>query len=83
MRADSEATHVELDPDLMAIFESVLGADVKLGPDDGPETIEKWDSVNHLNLILAIEAEFGVTFDTKEIPNLKTVGQIQAKLNEG
>lgn len=74
---------MQIDPDLLAIIESVLGPDTKLTADDGPETIEKWDSVNHLNVILAIEAEYGVQFDTKEIPNLKTVGQIQARLNEG
>jgi len=38
--------------------------------DATPETIEEWDSIAHLNIVLALEAEFGVTFDPDEIPEL-------------
>lgn len=42
--------------------------------------MEAWDSVTHLTLILTIEAEFGIQFDTAEIPNLLSVGDILARL---
>ena len=66
---------------LLRVIQSVLGCDPHaVSNDDGPRTIAGWDSIAHLNLILAIEQEFGVHFDTAEIPNLMTVGTILARL---
>lgn len=30
------------------------------------DTVERWDSLNHLNLILALESEFGVSFSEEQ-----------------
>jgi acyl carrier protein len=38
--------------------------------DSSPETIDAWDSLQHLNLVLAIEQEFGIRFDPEEIEEL-------------
>ena len=38
--------------------------------------IECWDSFGHINLMLGIESEFGVEFDSDEIGNLVSIGQI-------
>jgi acyl carrier protein len=38
--------------------------------------IEAWDSFAHITLMLGIEAEFGVEFDSDEIGLLRSVGQI-------
>ena len=66
---------------LAEVFESVFGPDARrLGDDDGPGSIEPWDSVGHLNLILAIEAEFGIEFATAEIPELVSVGMIRDRV---
>ena len=35
--------------------------------DTSPDNIEKWDSLNHMNLILAIEQAFDVSFEPDEI----------------
>lgn len=32
-----------------------------------PDTIEKWDSLHHLFLVLALEEHFGITFSEEEI----------------
>jgi acyl carrier protein len=45
-------------------------------PDSSAETVESWDSVQHLNLILAIEQEYGFEFSPEEMESAKTVGQI-------
>lgn len=42
--------------------------------------VEKWDSLGHFNLILAIEEKFKVKFETENIAELLTVGKIQEQL---
>ncbi|MEO8131185.1 MAG: acyl carrier protein [Bryobacteraceae bacterium] len=41
-----------------------------------PEEIETWDSVEHLNLILALETQFGLEFEPEEIERMKSIGDI-------
>ena len=41
-----------------------------------PETIEAWDSLAHLNLVLSLEQEFAITFDLNEIAELTSVPAI-------
>ena len=38
------------------------------------ETIEDWDSLNHINLISAIEKEYKIKFNLGELIALKNVG---------
>ena len=42
--------------------------------------VETWDSFAHINLMLGIEGEFGVEFDSDDIASLLSVGQILAAL---
>src|ERR1700680_500494 len=42
----------------------------------GPETLAYWDSVQHLNLILAFEQEFRLEFEPEEIDQMNTIDQI-------
>ena len=44
------------------------------------EDIDKWDSLGHLNLILAIEAKLGVKFSSDEIVNIKSIKDVIEKL---
>jgi acyl carrier protein len=56
------------------IASDVLSTEVTA--DSSPETVESWDSVQHLNLILAIEEEYGFQFSPEEMDGAKTVGAI-------
>jgi acyl carrier protein len=68
---------------LRSVLESVFGPDgLKLSDDDGPGTTAAWDSVAHLNLIMTIEAEFGIAFATAEIPELRSLRKIRARLEQ-
>lgn len=72
---------MSLDERLRSVFASVFGLDPsRIQADDSYETIPEWDSVNHINLILALEAEFGVEFDPGEIAELGSVTAIRARL---
>ena len=45
-------------------------------PDSSPENTATWDSVQHLNLVLALEEEYGLQFLPEEMDQMKTVGEI-------
>ena len=45
-------------------------------------TAENWDSFRHLQMILAIEGEYGVQFDPQRIPELTSVQSLQAELEK-
>lgn len=47
-----------------------------LTPTSSGETIQLWDSVGHLNLVLALEGEFGVRFSPEQIDEMVDVGTI-------
>mgnify|MGYP000878702391 CR=1 FL=1 len=42
----------------------------------GPDSVEEWDSVAHLNLIMAIEDQFQVTFSPEEMESICTLGDL-------
>ncbi len=41
-----------------------------------PHTIATWDSLKHINLILALQKEFGVRFEDEEIPTMTSYHMI-------
>jgi acyl carrier protein len=49
--------------------------------DSSPQTLEAWDSIQHLNLVLAVEERFGVQLSPEEIEQMKNIGET-AKLIE-
>jgi acyl carrier protein len=40
-----------------------------------------WDSLSHAAVIAAVEAEFGVRFQTRDVLRLSSVGDLQALLD--
>jgi len=70
------------------IFEKVRGitADIlevspnQITPQSSSENIETWDSVHHLNLILAFEQEFGLQLEPEEIDQMNNVERITSIL---
>ena len=46
----------------------VFNIDVSLiNNESSPDNIENWDSLKHMNLIIALEEEFEIEFDDEEI----------------
>ncbi len=64
---------------LKKVFLDILEID-SISEEDSVETIPSWDSVRHLSLILALEEQFGVTFDAEKIPELTSFRAIEAAL---
>jgi acyl carrier protein len=40
------------------------------------DDIDDWDSLSHLNLVIAVEMKFGVKFALGELQSLKNVGEM-------
>lgn len=47
-----------------------------------PDTIASWDSLNHMQLILALEEAFGVQFSVDDMDAMQSVGGILAVLTQ-
>lgn len=42
--------------------------------------IPEWDSIEHINLIIALEEEFGVEFTSAEVTSMSCVGDLYIAL---
>lgn len=40
------------------------------------DDIEEWDSLEHINLIAAVEQEFGMKFNMGQVVSMKNVGEM-------
>lgn len=68
---------------LKSVVSSVLGVDPKdIGEDSSSDSIEGWDSVKQMNLVLAIEDEFGVTIPDSESANITSYPLIRIVVSE-
>jgi acyl carrier protein len=66
---------------LAEVMKNVLDLD-SVSDDDSMKTISSWDSLRHLNLIMAIEEHFGINFDPEEIPELSSVAALSAAISK-
>ncbi|MBM3265943.1 MAG: acyl carrier protein [candidate division Zixibacteria bacterium] len=58
---------------LKPLFARLLEIDEQsIRPDSSPANVSTWDSLQHINLILALEEEFGVMVDPEDIQRLDT-----------
>ena len=65
------------------IVSEVMGVDItKINEESSPDSIEEWDSLMHMNLVLALEEEFGVEFSEEQIVEMMNVELIITTLME-
>ncbi len=56
--------------------------EAEIGPDSSTDTLPTWDSLRHMNLVLALEQEFGVSIPDEDAANLSSYALIKLVLNE-
>ena len=62
---------------IQPIFFKVFGnKNIKIDYDSSPETIEQWDSLAQISMIVGIEKLMKIKFSVTELTNLKNVGEI-------
>jgi acyl carrier protein len=64
---------------MSAVFEIPLES---ISDDSSYDNIENWDSLRHLNLILALEEEFEVSIPDEEVGNLVNYKLIELIIND-
>ncbi len=53
------------------ILADILDLDpATINDDTAMENVASWDSLNHINVVLALEERFGVSFDVGEIESM-------------
>jgi acyl carrier protein len=59
------------------IMSDVFGIEVSTIDDQtSKDLVATWDSMNHINLVLALEQEFSVSFEVNEIESMTSYGDI-------
>lgn len=62
---------------LNKVFRDVFDdEDIVLNANTTSDDIEDWDSLEHINLLVAVEQEFGIKFNMNEVTNMKNVGEM-------
>ena len=71
---------------IQEVFRNILdNEDIILSKETTADDVDEWDSLTHIQLIVAIEKKFKIKFTSKEILSWKNVGEmvdaICSKLN--
>jgi acyl carrier protein len=68
---------------LRNLMADIFGIDANtINEDTSIDTVDEWDSIKHLNLILAIESEFEITLDEQETVEILNYPLIKLTLKE-
>lgn len=67
--------------ELLLVIADALGvAATRVTRESSHETLAAWDSLGHVQVILAVEGHFGVRFRTDELPQLNSVKALAQRL---
>ena len=70
-------TRKQVFEELNEIFRDVFDDDdIVVNDATTSEDIEDWDSLEHINLIVAVEEAFGIKFAMGEVVTMKNVGEM-------
>ena len=59
------------------VFQDVFDDEsIEVHDETTSDDIEDWDSLEHINLIAAVEQEFGVKFNMGQVVSMKNVGEM-------
>ena len=73
----------EIKNKLTEVFQDVFDDDeIELTDETCADDIEDWDSLEHINLIGAVERAFRMRFNVREVSGMKNVGEMMDILEE-
>ena len=69
--------------DLTPIFADVLDQpDIQLHPESNASNVDGWDSLAHINLVVAIERRYRIKFALGDLQDLKNLGEMVALIQK-
>ena len=70
-------TREEVYATLNEVFQDVFDDEsIEVNDETTSDDIEDWDSLEHINLIAAVEQEFGMKFNMGQVVSMKNVGEM-------
>jgi len=77
-------TEAEIYQHLTQIFRDVFGRDdMVLTPELSAKDVENWDSFHQIEIMIAVEEQYGIKFRTQELESLQNVRDlVQAVLKK-
>lgn len=70
-------TREEVYETLNEVFQDVFDDEsIEVNDETTSDDIEDWDSLEHINLIAAVEQEFGMKFNMGQVVTMKNVGEM-------
>ena len=74
--------HEEILKQLNAIFIDVIDdEEIRLTDDSTANDVDGWDSLTHIQLVVAVEKHFRIRFTSKEIQSWKNVGELMGNID--
>ena len=72
-----------IDERIKDVMSGVFGVEVEtLNEASSQDNVEGWDSIKHLDLIVSLEEEFGVSIPIEEVGNMTNFKYIKLTLEE-
>ena len=76
-------TKEEIYQKLDEVFQDVFDdEEIHVTAETTANDIEDWDRLEHINLVVAVEAKFGVKFNMNEVVSFKNVGEMVDALQQ-
>jgi acyl carrier protein len=74
---------MEITERLTKVFRKVFDDEsIVLSPGLTANDVDGWDSLSHINLLIAIELEFGIEFKQNEIQSFANVGELMQSIEK-
>jgi len=69
--------------EVIKVVSNILNVPIEeVNEDSSPQTLAQWDSLQHMNLILALEEKFGIRFREDQIVDMLNVQLIILAVDE-
>jgi acyl carrier protein len=79
----TQTTQADIYEGLTTIFRQVFDdSEIVATPELSAHDVAEWDSFNHINIVVASEMRFGVSFRSSELEELRNVGDFVALLEQ-